>query len=108
MGLGVVVGHSPYSKRELSGNIVVGLAALPPRIRDIFAGCGGTIPKWNYPEILLWVWADYSKMELSVNIVVGLGGLFQNGIICKYCCGFGCGCGALTLFSVCMCPSPCK
>ena len=27
-----------------------------------------------------------------------MGGLFQNGIIRKYCCGFGCGCGALTLF----------
>jgi hypothetical protein len=25
-----------------------------------------------------------------------VGGLFQNGIIRKYCCGFGCGCGALT------------
>jgi hypothetical protein len=23
--------------------------------------------------------------------------LFQNGIIRKYCCGFGCGCGALTI-----------
>ncbi len=33
------------------------------RIRYILAGCGRTIPKWNNPYILLWVWADYSKME---------------------------------------------
>ena len=26
-----------------------------------------------------------------------MGGLFLNGINRKYCCGFGCGCGALTI-----------
>ena len=42
---------------------------------------GRTIPKWNKPEILICL----------------MGGLFLNGINRKYCCGFWCGCGALTI-----------
>ena len=51
------------------------------RIRHII-GYGWDIPKWNKKEILLWV-----RVWLW-----GMGGLFQNGIYRKYCCGFGCGC----------------
>jgi len=50
------------------------------RIRHII-GYGRTIPKWNKPEILICL----------------MGGLFIHRINRKYCCGFGCGCGALTI-----------
>jgi hypothetical protein len=59
------------------------------RIRHII-GYGRNIPKWIKQEILLWVWVW----------LWGMGGIFQNGINRKYCCGFGCGCGfafALTI-----------